>query len=190
MSKVVMMCGVCGSGKTTYAKQLEKSGFVRLSIDEEMWRVYGQRGLDFPENQYEALSQKTEIALREKMIALINEGRDIVLDFSFWNKKDRDTYRSVIRQAGGTPQLIYMKASKEVLKKRLQKRNQTLNANSPFIITDEILDHRVCQVKCVNFFDFIWRSKTDRHIYTIKSNQMVVLRHCDTLRIRVTYHDL
>lgn len=48
----------------------------------------------------------------------------------------------------------------------------------------------VCQVKCVNFFDFIWRSKTDRHIYTIKSNQMVVLRHCDTLRIRVTYHDL
>ena len=75
------------------------------------------------------------------MIALINEGRDIVLDFSFWNKKDRDTYRSVIRQAGGTPQLIYMKASKEVLKKRLQKRNQTLNANSPFIITDEILDH-------------------------------------------------
>ena len=141
MSKVVMMCGVCGSGKTTYAKQLEKSGFVRLSIDEEMWRVYGQRGRDFPENQYEALSQKTEIALREKMIALINEGRDIVLDFSFWNKKDRDTYRSVIRQAGGTPQLIYMKASKEVLKKRLQKRNQTLNANSPFIITDEILDH-------------------------------------------------
>ena len=118
-----------------------KKGFVRLSIDEEMWRVYGQRGLDFPENQYEALSQKTEIALREKMIALINEGRDIVLDFSFWNKKDRDTYRSVIRQAGGTPQLIYMKASKEVLKKRLQKRNQTLNANSPFIITDEILDH-------------------------------------------------
>ena len=48
----------------------------------------------------------------------------------------------------------------------------------------------VCQVKCVNFFDFIWRSKADRHIYTIKSNQMIVLRHCDTLRIRVTYHDL
>ena len=35
MSKVVMMCGVCGSGKTTYAKQLEKNGFVRLSIDEK-----------------------------------------------------------------------------------------------------------------------------------------------------------
>ena len=49
---------------------------------------------------------------------------------------------------------------------------------------------RVCQVKCVNFFEFIWRSVFDRHIYTIKSNQMVVLRHCDTLHIKVTYHDL
>lgn len=52
------------------------------------------------------------------------------------------------------------------------------------------ITRRVCQVKCVNFFDFIWRSKTDRHIYTIKSNQTVVLRHCDKPRIRVTYHAL
>ena len=52
------------------------------------------------------------------------------------------------------------------------------------------VSRRVCQVKCVNFFDFIWRSVFDRHIYTIKSNQMVVLLHCDTLRIKVTYHDL
>jgi adenylate kinase len=29
---VVMMCGVAGSGKTTFAQQLEKKGFVRLSI--------------------------------------------------------------------------------------------------------------------------------------------------------------
>ena len=35
MIKVIMMCGICGSGKTTYAKQKEKEGYVRLSIDEE-----------------------------------------------------------------------------------------------------------------------------------------------------------
>ena len=34
-----------------------------------------------------------------------------------------------------------MKASKELLQKRLYKRNQVLNANSPFVITDEILEH-------------------------------------------------
>ncbi len=34
-----------------------------------------------------------------------------------------------------------MKASKETLQKRLKKRNTLLNANSPFIITNEILEH-------------------------------------------------
>lgn len=31
MSKVIMMCGVCGSGKTTYAKKKEQEGYIRLS---------------------------------------------------------------------------------------------------------------------------------------------------------------
>lgn len=43
MSKVIMMCGVCGSGKTTYSKQKEKEGYIRLSIDEEMWKIYGKK---------------------------------------------------------------------------------------------------------------------------------------------------
>ena len=29
MSKVIMMCGVCGSGKTTYAKKKEQEGYIR-----------------------------------------------------------------------------------------------------------------------------------------------------------------
>lgn len=31
MSKVIMMCGVCGSGKTTYAKKKEQEGYIRLN---------------------------------------------------------------------------------------------------------------------------------------------------------------
>lgn len=56
MSKVIMMCGVCGSGKTTYAKKKEQEGYIRLSIDEEMWKLYGRKGIDYPEEQYEKLS--------------------------------------------------------------------------------------------------------------------------------------
>lgn len=36
-SLVVMMCGIAGSGKSTFSQHLEKYGFVRLSIDEEVW---------------------------------------------------------------------------------------------------------------------------------------------------------
>lgn len=34
---VVMRCGVAGSGKSTFARFLETEGFVRLSVDQEVW---------------------------------------------------------------------------------------------------------------------------------------------------------
>ncbi len=141
MSKVIMMCGVCGSGKTTYAKQKEKEGYIRLSIDEEMWNIYGQKGVDYPEEQYDELSDKVEHILRQKMISLIKDEQNVVVDFSFWNKDNRNLYKNIIENTGGAVELVYMKASIELLWNRLQKRNLSLHANSPFIITDEILEH-------------------------------------------------
>ena len=136
-----MMCGVCGSGKTTYAKQKEKNGYVRLSIDEELWKTYGRKGIDYPDSRYEELSEKVEAMLCEKLIRFMKDGKNVVIDFSFWSKENRDFYREIIAKAGGTAELVYMKASKETLQKRLKKRNMLLNANSPFIITNEILEH-------------------------------------------------
>lgn len=141
LSKVIMMCGVCGSGKTTYAKKKEQEGYIRLSIDEEMWKLYGRKGIDYPEEEYEKLSEQVEAALQKKLLSLIQQGKDVVIDFSFWSKENRNFYKELIRKAGAETELVYMKASKELLQKRLYKRNQVLNANSPFVITDEILEH-------------------------------------------------
>ena len=69
MSKVIMMCGVCGSGKTTYAKKKEQEGYIRLSVDEEMWKLYGRKGIDYPEEQYEKLSEQVEAALQKKLLS-------------------------------------------------------------------------------------------------------------------------
>ena len=55
--------------------------------------------------------------------------------------RNRNFYKELIQKAGAETELVYMKASKELLQKRLYKRNQVLNANSPFAITDEILEH-------------------------------------------------
>lgn len=123
MIKVIMMCGICGSGKTTYAKQKEKEGYVRLSIDEEMWKTYGRKGIDYPNEQYEKLSEIVEMALQKELLSLIQQGKHVVLDFSFWNKANRAYYKRLIEKAGGTPELVYMKASKGTLQKRLYKRN-------------------------------------------------------------------
>ncbi len=141
MSHVIMMCGVCGSGKTTYSKRKEAEGYIRLAIDEEMWKRYGRKGVDYPEDQYEELSEQVEESLREKLLELLEDGKNVVIDFSFWSKENRSFYRKLIEKAGGTVELVYMKASLATLRKRLEKRNLHLNANSPFVITDEILEH-------------------------------------------------
>ena len=140
MSNVIMMCGVCGSGKTTYSKTKERDGYIRLSIDEEMWKIYGRKGIDYPNHLYNELSEKVELSLREKLIKLIQEGKNVVIDFSFWSKDNRSFYKQIIEKSGGTVELVYMKASFEILKNRLKKRNLHIEANSPFIITDEILE--------------------------------------------------
>ena len=134
-----MTAGLCEL--LEYAKQKEKEGYVRLSIDEEMWKTYGRKGIDYPNEQYEKLSEIVEMALQKELLSLIQQGKHVVLDFSFWNKANRAYYKRLIEKAGGTPELVYMKASKGTLQKRLYKRNQSLNANSPFIITNEILEH-------------------------------------------------
>ena len=50
MSKVIMMCGVCGSGKTTYAKKKEQERIYQTFIDEEMWNFMGERELIIRKN--------------------------------------------------------------------------------------------------------------------------------------------
>ena len=45
---VYLLCGFVGSGKTTYARELERSGIVRLSIDELVFARHGRHGVDYP----------------------------------------------------------------------------------------------------------------------------------------------
>lgn len=128
-----MMCGVCGSGKTTFARKKEKEGFIRISIDEEMWRLYGARGIDYPNDNYEELSSIVESKLQNDIVNYIKEDKNLVIDFSFWSKSNRKYYKNFLEELGADIQLIYLKVDKETLRKRIESRNKNHNANSQFI---------------------------------------------------------
>jgi broad-specificity NMP kinase len=80
------MCGVAGSGKTTFSQQLEKEGFVRLSIDEEIWATNGRYGIDFPIEKIEEYKKDAERKLRNHLKKLIHDKQQVVIDFSFWDQ--------------------------------------------------------------------------------------------------------
>lgn len=136
---VAMMCGVAGSGKTTLAQRLEKRGFVRLSIDEEIWATHGRYGIDYPIEMYEQLKVEAELKLRNELVNLLNEKKNVVVDFSFWQRKRRNEYKKLIEDGGGVWKLIYLKVHPNELRERLRLRSQRFDANAAFTITEEIL---------------------------------------------------
>ncbi|WP_337019289.1 ATP-binding protein [Oceanobacillus massiliensis] len=136
----MMLCGVAGSGKTTLAQQLEiKAGFIRLSIDEEIWKVYGRYGIDYPSADYEDYQVEAEKRLRNYLMRLIQDKQRVVIDFSFWQKSKREEYKKLIEETGGEWKLIYLKVSPDIIQKRLDKRSKRFDANAAFPITEKTL---------------------------------------------------
>ncbi|RIW28952.1 ATP-binding protein [Bacillus salacetis] len=134
----VMMCGIAGSGKTTFSKILEQEGFVRLSIDEEIWAVNGRWGVDFPMEKFEEYRKAAERRLQVRLLKLLRDKQDTVIDFSFWDRKRRNAYKQMIEDSGGSWKLIYLKVHHDELRKRLKLRNKRFDANS-FPISEELL---------------------------------------------------
>jgi len=144
---VVLMCGIAGSGKTTYAQRLEHQGYERLSIDEEVWRRFGRYGVDYAADDYDGLSAAVEADLQIRLSALLMQGRQVVIDFSFWQRARRDhckhqtgSLQAADRTSCGTWRLVYLKVDAEELGRRLTNRNTRVDANATFPITDALLD--------------------------------------------------
>lgn len=136
---VVMMCGVAGSGKTTFAQKLEKEGFARLSIDEDIWATHGRFGVDYPEENYESYKEESETKLRRELVNLIQTKQHVVVDFSFWQRQRRNDYKQLIEENGGVWELIYLKVPSDELRQRLLIRSERFDANAAFTITEDIL---------------------------------------------------
>lgn len=131
MSKpiVYMLCGLTGSGKTTYAKELEQQGYTRLALDEEVKKLVEEAGHTYPETylEYEPAAKEK---LEQELKSLLQQGKNVVLDYGFWKKADRDYYKKLINENGGIPKLLYFKISPEILLERLAKRNTRTDANA------------------------------------------------------------
>ena len=142
-SIVYLLCGLPGSGKTTYAKKIvDEQGALSLSIDDEMINQYGVAGSDYPiEKRNEYKASVMEI-IKSKIVENIRNGQSVVLDFGVWKKRDREYFRNLIESNGAEMQLIYLKASRALLLKRLNRRAD-IEKGKNFIITPEMLDERI-----------------------------------------------
>jgi predicted kinase len=127
---VYLLCGLTGSGKTTYARRLEAGGAVRLSVDEEVYARHGRYGVDYPMSEYFDRERPVVEELPRRLVALVEAGHDVVLDYGVWRRKDRDAYKRLVEAHGGRWRLLYFKVDPEVLRQRLADRNRRGDANA------------------------------------------------------------
>jgi predicted kinase len=130
------MVGLPCSGKTTRARQLEQEyAALRLTPDEWQIRLFGQDlmvdGHDERHDAVEAL--QWELAAR-----VLKLGVDVILDFGFWVRSQRDEMRERAVQLGVDFKIHYMEASEELLMERLAARNANLPPGT-FLIPEEML---------------------------------------------------
>jgi predicted kinase len=135
----VLLVGITGSGKTTLAQALAERGLVRLSVDEEVHRLHGRYGLDYPEHEYFERERPVVDTIREQLIQHLAAGHDVVLDHGLWARSEREAWKKTVHTAGGRPQLIYLPVQKAELLRRLKHRNQRQDANA-LTVTPQALD--------------------------------------------------
>lgn len=129
---MVLMCGLPGAGKSTYAMGLVRRGYVRLSIDEVVWHRLGQRdaGLVLDTEAYDRLKEDVRLEQRRELIELMLARRDVVVDYSFWSRAARDDYKALIEAHGCRWELVHLKADPVTLEQRLAVRNAEEGANA------------------------------------------------------------
>ena len=137
MATLFLICGLPGSGKTTLARQLELSGAaLRLSPDEWIMLlltdVTDMAELDRLRTPVEAI--QWEVAKR--VLAL---GIDVVLEWGFWSRAERDHYRAQAEAFGARVELRYLEVGRNELWARLSRRNANLPRGT-FVVTEEQLD--------------------------------------------------
>ncbi len=127
------MCGLPGAGKTTRARELEQQfRAVRLTPDEWITRFLGpnpgHEALDAARDPAESL--QWELAAR--LLAL---GIDVILDFGFWSREEREQYRDRAAALGSGSVVHFIDVSPELLQERLAARRLHQPANS-FLVTE------------------------------------------------------
>jgi predicted kinase len=120
MPIVHLLHGFIGSGKTSFARQLEqdKSAF-RFSPDEWMVALYGDNPEEGRfEEYYQRIDQWIWVQI-ERALAL---GVDVIFDSGLWKRADRDRMIDRVKSLGADPILYALQCPFEVSRERVLKR--------------------------------------------------------------------
>ncbi len=123
MATAHLTFGYLGAGKTTLARRLELDhSAVRFTPDEWMAALFGR---DPPLAIFRE-KEATILALMEPLwLRCLEAGVDVVLDFGFWSRAQRDEVRTLVAGVGARSVLYELSCPEPEARRRIDMRNQS-----------------------------------------------------------------
>ena len=138
MATLHLMVGLPGSGKTTEAIKLEHEyKALRLTPDEWQYFLFGH---DISDPEHDERHTKVEELMWEIAVKVLKSGVDVILDFGFWTKSERDEFRQKAHSFGANSKIHYMDVSNDIIWERLSARNELAGKNAIFYVGKEEFD--------------------------------------------------
>ena len=116
--RLILVCGLPGSGKTSFAKALEtRLRAIRLSADEWLESL----SIDLWDEPKRARVEALQWAFAQELLA---RGLIVIIEWGSWTRAERDALRVEARAVGAAVELHYLAAPADILFARIQDRGR------------------------------------------------------------------
>ncbi len=124
-ARLVLICGLPASGKTTLARQLAPT-IPAIRLDKDQWTR--QLGHDLWDDEFRVRLEAQLWALTRELLA---SGQSVILEWGHWARIERDEKRLAARALGVGVELHYLDAPLHELIERAQRRNASPEWSGP-----------------------------------------------------------